>query len=219
MKDTPPQATPLDGNKPDTPTHVGLREIIQMECQEGNSSLLEIYNENEQGQIFIQNGKIIHAAINQLKGARALAKLLDLPGGSFELAPFEPPEERTIAAPWASLLNQTLRASAEAATPPAAVATKPGAAGGDADGMTARVAETFICSPTGEILYEAQCADAAGRTAWLQSVAQHAGELGKILPLGQFDRMDVSFAHTRIVSRFRADSLVYMRIVRGPGSV
>jgi hypothetical protein len=31
--------------------------------------------------------------------------------------------------------------------------------------------------------------------------------------------MDISFAHTRIVSRFRADSLVYMRIVRGAGSV
>ena len=219
MKDTPPRSPPPDGNKSDTPTRIGLREIIQMECQEGNSSILEIYNENEQGRIFIQHGKIIHAAINQLKGERALAKLLDLPGGSFELAPFEPPEERTLAAPWTSLLNQALRASDETATPPAAVATGPGAIGGDAGDMAARAAETFICSPTGEILYEAQCADAAGRTAWLQSVAQQAGELGKILPLGQFDRMDVSFAHTRIVSRFRADSLVYMRVVRGPDSV
>jgi hypothetical protein len=219
MKDTPPQATPPDGNKPDTPTHVGLREIIQMECQEGNSSLLEIYNDNEQGRIFIQDGKIIHAAVDQFKGVPALAKLLDLPGGSFDLVPFVPPEERTIAAPWASLLNQALRASDETVTPPAAAATGPGATGGEAASMAARVAETFICSPTGEILYEAQCADAAGRTAWLQSVAQQAGELGKILPLGQFDRMDVSFAHTRIVSRFRADSLVYMRVVRGAGSV
>jgi hypothetical protein len=219
MKDTLPQAPPPDGNKPDAPTGVGLREIIQMECQEGNSSLLEIYNDNEQGRIFIKDGKIIHAAIDQLKGARALAKLLDLPGGSFELAPFESPEERTIAAPWASLLNQALRASDETVTPPAATATGNAAGGGDAGDMAARVAETFICSPTGEILYEAQCADAPGRTAWLQSVAQQAGELGKILPLGQFDRMDVSFAHTRIVSRFRADSLVYMRTVRGAGSV
>jgi hypothetical protein len=219
MNDTSPQAPPSGGSKPVTPTRVGLREIIRMECQEGNSSLLEIYNENEQGRIFIQDGKIIHAAINQLKGARALAMLLDLPGGSFELAPFEPPGERSLAAPWESLLSQPLRASPQTVTPPAAVATRPGAAGGDAGGMAARVEETFICSPTGEILYEAQCADAPGRTAWLQSVAQQAGELGNILPLGQFDRMDISFARTRIVSRFRAGSLVYLRVVRGPGSV
>jgi hypothetical protein len=45
MKDTPLQSPPPDGGKPDTPTRVGLQEIIQMECQERNSSILEIYNE------------------------------------------------------------------------------------------------------------------------------------------------------------------------------
>jgi hypothetical protein len=222
MKDTPLQTPPPDGSKPDKPTRVGLQEIIQMECQERNSSILEIYNEDEQGRIFIENGKIIHAVINQLKGERALAKLLDLPGGSFEVVPFQPPEERTLAASWTSLLQQKARTSDEPAAPAVAVATGAGAAGGSAGGaaggLAARVAETFICSPTGEILYQAQCADAAGRTAWLQSVAEQADQLGKTLPLGQFDRMDIAFANTRIVSRFRADSLVYLRTVRDTGS-
>lgn len=191
-----------------------MKEIIQMECQERNSSILEIYNESELGRVFIENGKIIHAAINQLKGERALARLLALPGGSFELSPFEPPGERTITAPWTLLLNQALQTGDQVFTPSRGVKQKPAAAAGAGSG-DARVAEAFICSPSGEVLYEAQCGDTAGRAAWLHSVVQHAGELGKILPLGEFDRMDVSFGGTRIVSRFRADSLACVRIVRG----
>jgi hypothetical protein len=78
---------------------VGLQDVIQMECLGRNSSVLEVYNEHVLGRIYIEDGSIIHAAGGELAGERALQRLLALPGGSFELVPFEPPPERTIHGP------------------------------------------------------------------------------------------------------------------------
>ncbi len=99
---------------------VGLQDVIQMECLGRNSSVLEVYNEHVLGRIYIEEGSIIHAAGGDLVGERALQRLLALPGGSFELVPFEPPSERSIVGPWEFLLMEAARVrdenAAQAAT-------------------------------------------------------------------------------------------------------
>ena len=94
---------------------VGLQDVIQMECLGRNSSVLEVYNEHVLGRIYIENGSIIHAAGGELTGERALQRLLALPGGSFELVPFELPPENTISGPWEFLLMEAARVRDETA--------------------------------------------------------------------------------------------------------
>jgi CheY-like chemotaxis protein len=196
---------------------VGLSDVIQMECLGRNSSVLEVYNEHVLGRIYIENGSIIHAAGGELVGERALQRLLALPGGSFELVPFEPPQENTINGPWEFLLMEAARLrdenAAQIAPGEPEVDPKTLAAPTDA---TVQVEETLICSGKGEPTYEFQCADAQSRVLLLQNIAHHAAQLAQILPLGNFDRLEMQLAGERIVAQTRPDRLVYVRLTGSP---
>ncbi|HKS38426.1 MAG TPA: response regulator [Verrucomicrobiae bacterium] len=88
---------------------VGLQEVLQMECLSRNSSLLEITAGNEQGEIYIRDGAIIHAVSGNRKGEPAFNYLLALKGGEFRLKPFEEPPEQTITGSWEFLLMEAAR--------------------------------------------------------------------------------------------------------------
>jgi CheY-like chemotaxis protein len=92
---------------------VGLQEVIQMECIGRHSSILEIRNSEMRGQIYIENGTIIHAAVGTLDGERAFHRLLSLKGGEFRLNAFKTPPQRTIEGRWELLLMEAARASDE----------------------------------------------------------------------------------------------------------
>jgi CheY-like chemotaxis protein len=189
---------------------VGLSDVIQMECLARNSSILEIYNQHVIGRIYIEDGQLIHAAGGDLTGEQALQKLLSLPGGSFELAQFEAPPQQTLSGPYEFLLMEAARVRDEMSATGAEV--DPQTLAAPSGGAASRLEETLICSTSGELIYEAQCADAPARTAWLQSVIEQAGQLGGILPLGNFDHLEVSLADGRAVALSRAGQLVYVRV-------
>jgi len=92
---------------------VGLQDVIQMECIGRHSSILEIHNPQMLGQIYIENGAVIHAAVGTLLGERAFHKLLSLKGGEFQLKPFLPPPQRTVQERWEFLIMDAARASDE----------------------------------------------------------------------------------------------------------
>ncbi len=135
----------------------------RLECLGRNSSVLEIYNEHVFGRIYIENGNIIHAAGGDLTGERALQRLLALPGGSFELVPFEPPPQNTISGPWEFLLMEAARVRDELASQ-----APPGEPEIDPKTLTtpiatpARVVEILICSGQGQPLYERELSRCAG---------------------------------------------------------
>jgi len=193
---------------------VSLQDVIQMECAGRNSSVIEICNEHILGRIYIEEGQLIHAAGGELLGERALQKLLSLPGGSFELVPFEPPQQRTMNAPWEILLAEALRK-------PAAHEPK---LGPEVDAATLAplkaaaqsVAETLICTGSGEPLYDDRCEQPQARMQWLQAVMQAADSLNRICPLGQFDRIELQFPASRAVGQAREDRLVYVRVAETP---
>ncbi len=95
--------------------HVSLQDVIQMECLNRNSSILEVKALKWTGQIFIREGAIIHAAAGARNGEAALNKILALKGGEFNLHPYEEPERQTIDGSWEFLLMEAARASDEAA--------------------------------------------------------------------------------------------------------
>jgi len=190
---------------------VSLPEVIQMECVGHNSSVIEICNEHVLGRIYIEDGQIIHAAGGELLGERALQKLLSLPGGSFELAPFETPQQRTMNAPWEMLIAE--------ATRPVEVGA-PRLDGSEVDAATLapvtqaalHISETLVCTGSGAPLYDDGCEQVPARTQWLMAVAQQAAIFNQTISLGHFDRLDIQFADGRAVAQAREDRLVYVRI-------
>jgi CheY-like chemotaxis protein len=89
--------------------HVGLQEVIQMECIGRHSSILEIRNSELRGQIYIEAGAITHAAVGPLTGDQAFHRLLSVKGGEFQLKPFKPPPQRTVQESWEFLLMDAAR--------------------------------------------------------------------------------------------------------------
>jgi CheY-like chemotaxis protein len=193
---------------------VGLQDVIQMECLGRNSSVLEVRNEQMLGRIHIEDGSIIHAAVGGLTGEGALQRLLSLSGGSFELVPFEKPAERTIEGQWESLLMEAARVKDEGAAQAAIDESKLK----PAPVSTTSILETVICSGQGEPLYQAECADVNARVALLQRIAEQAGQLAQMLPLGTFDRLEMQFLDGRAVAQVRTDRLVFVRIANPPAS-
>jgi CheY-like chemotaxis protein len=196
---------------------VGLQDVIQMECLGRNSSVLEVYNEHVLGRIYIQDGNIIHAAGGELTGERALQQLLALPGGSFELVPFELPAENTIAGPWEFLLMEAARVRDELAAQ-----NVPGEPVVDPQTLTApaaptvRVTETLICTGLGKTLYETDCADVPGRVLLLKNIGRQAEQLARILPLGNFDRLELQLPDGRAIAQARSDRLVFVAVSNLP---
>lgn len=88
---------------------VGLQDVLQMECLARSSVVLEISANGETGQIFIEQGSIVHSQVASLRGEAAFNQLLGLSGGQFNLKPFTEPPERTISGSWEFLLMEAAR--------------------------------------------------------------------------------------------------------------
>ncbi len=198
---------------------VGLQDVIQMECLGRNSSILEIHNQQLRGRVYIEAGRIIHAQAGDEAGENAFYKLLSLPSGEFQLHPFELPAKRTIEGQWEFLLMEAARVRDEMAaqTPPTGLAAKPEPGpvietSTTAFHLAAQVEETLICSGQGDPLYVWQCPEAPARVALLQTVAQQAAFLGQLMPLGNFDRLEIQLANSRAVAQAKADRMIFVRV-------
>ena len=191
-----------------------------MECLGRNSSILEIHHQQLRGRVYIEDGRIIHAQTGNTAGESALYDLLAIPSGEFQLQPFEPPPKRTIEGQWESLLMEAARVRDEtmaAQTPATGPAPKPELSPAVntstvASDLAACVEETLICSGAGEPLYIWQCPDAQARVTLLQYVAQQGVFFGQLVPLGNFDRLEMQLAGSRAVAQVRADRMVLVRV-------
>ncbi len=92
---------------------IGLPSIIQMECMEGKSSILEVRNPQTSGEIYIESGNLVHAETGKLIGSKALHQLLSLTTGEFRLIPFREPPQRTLQGHWELLLAEAAREQEE----------------------------------------------------------------------------------------------------------
>ena len=204
---------------------VGLQDVIQMECLGRNSSILEIQDRQMHGRIYIEDGRIIHAVTGEATGEPAFQKLLSLAGGAFQLQPFEAPPARTIEGQWEFLLMEAARVRDENAshTPepePVAQTAPPPVLETPAVGseFPARVAETLICSGQGAPLYQWQCSDAKARVVLLEEIVRQASRLEQLLPLGNFDRLEIQLHDSRAVAQVKPDRMVFVQVTTGNGN-
>ena len=212
-----------------------LESVIQMECLNRNSSILEIKGGGWLGQIYIKEGALIHAQVGERNGEAALNKILSLAGGEFNLKPFEEPPQESIDGQWEFLLMEAARVrdengGKESEEPPPAPpdlpvpapptfapafspAPAPVIALADED-RPARINEMVVCSARGDVLYEWQCADVNDRISFLEFLSQKSTQLGEGLDLGPFDRLEVEGGRSRVIAQVKPDRGIFIRATR-----
>lgn len=92
---------------------VGLSDIVQMECLGRNSSILQVIAHGDKGQVYIEDGEIVHAATNDQDGVEAFNRIMALKGGEFKLLPFQVPGSKSIEGSWEFLLMEAARLADE----------------------------------------------------------------------------------------------------------
>lgn len=250
---------------------VGLSEIIQMECLGVGTSVLEVKTGRQQGRIFIQDGRIIHAEAGELAGEPAFNFILGLRGGEFFVRPFVPPPMQTIQGSWEFLLMEAVRQRDEAgaaetettgsAQPPApteSLAPEPGTApvcapltlpeppdGAGVESLAAApveavgpattagatepvrrpgadriqeasptrriIEEVFVCSQAGALLHEWHVRNSDLWVNFFEFLSQKARRIAMGLPLGPFERLDVSDGTTELAILIDDDRGVLVR--------
>jgi CheY-like chemotaxis protein len=207
---------------------VGLHDILQMECLGRNSAILEVFNKETRGEIFIRNGAIIHAQTHHLTGQDAFFFLLSVSGGGFKLKPYVAPSKVTITKSWEHLLMESANlrdesaenAEAEAAGltgeataeqhPHAAPLRLPQINRTTQKREPVQVNEMAVFSLQGDVLYEWQCPDIELRKRLMEMVSEKSKEISKTLNLGQFDLVEMHSPKSRIIAQVQTDAGVYM---------
>jgi len=102
-----------------------LMDLVQIECLSQSSSVLRITRGWLEGRVWIQNGGVIDAETQDLRGEEAFKHIFGWRTGHFEFLPGEPGRERTIYSSYESLLLDSAQTLDEAL----AVEGDPGADG------------------------------------------------------------------------------------------
>jgi CheY-like chemotaxis protein len=215
---------------------VSLEDVLQMECLNRNSSILEIHGGKLHGQIFIKEGAIIHAEVGDRNGEAAFNKLLSLSGGEFNLKPYAEPARQTIEGQWEFLLMEAARVRDEMteksnAEPAQAevrdIFPRPSTqfviTSDDIPDLKpekkdaprpAHIDEMVVCSAKGEVLYEWQSKKVSERISFLEFLSQKSLQLGEGLNLGAFDRLEIEGTRARVVAQVKPDRGVFLHVSR-----
>lgn len=179
---------------------VNLQDLIQMECLNQRSTILEITTSKLSGRIYMERGEILHATAGKYSGEKAFIKLFSLRGGEFNLRPFETPGERTIQCHWIHLLLEAARQRDEDTvriTRDKLAFTRSTTNTEDILEMAAmladhpQVTEILVCSNEGKTLYNSKCVDHAGRARVCLELLRAARAAAALLPVGEFDQIEI----------------------------
>jgi len=189
---------------------VGLEDLIQLECMNCKSTMLEISNQKLRGRIYIERGEIIHAEADGLTGEPALHKLLALRGGEFSLKALQHPERRTINSQWMQLLMEAaqqrdeetsfITAETEGFTfAPSTSSPEEVVAMAALLGEHPHVKELVLIANEGDVLYSSKCSDSAGRATACNELLEAAKAISTHLPLGEFHHLEILNDQSRTV--------------------
>jgi len=90
-------------------TMMSLASIIQINCEERNQAQLILNHQGSEGQIFFNDGDVIHAEVGNQNGDEAIYELLSWEAGSFHIKMDAEPSARTINIGWSGLLLEGMR--------------------------------------------------------------------------------------------------------------
>jgi hypothetical protein len=86
-----------------------LSDIVQVACKGKNQACLIVQSQGQEGNLFFENGQIVHAILDSHEGEEVIYELLTWEDGTFEIKQEVTPPKRTITANWQSLLLEGMR--------------------------------------------------------------------------------------------------------------
>lgn len=86
-----------------------LPDIIQLVSVSGKTGVFTLSNESERGEIYLQDGQIVHALVGDLKGEEAIYELAIWVGGDFLFTPGKEAPEMTVKKSNTNLLMEAAR--------------------------------------------------------------------------------------------------------------
>ncbi len=86
--------------------HMMLAEVLQTFTMTSKTGGLKIVNRGKTGEIYFENGEIVHASLEDLSSGEALNRILSWEEGTFEFAASDKPEKKTIHKGTTSLLME-----------------------------------------------------------------------------------------------------------------
>jgi len=88
---------------------MSLASIIQMNCEERIVGLLHLIRSGQEGRIYFNKGRIVHAETKRLKGEEAVYQMLRWDRGAFSLKMDVTPQQETIHSDWSGLILEGMR--------------------------------------------------------------------------------------------------------------
>lgn len=106
---------------------MAVADLIQHNCQDRKTARIVLKNGRTKGELFIKNGNVVHAAVEDVKGEEAVYRMMDWGEGTFELSGETDAPAVTITRNWTSLLLEAARLADESgqAAKPAAYLSEP----------------------------------------------------------------------------------------------
>jgi DNA-binding response OmpR family regulator/predicted regulator of Ras-like GTPase activity (Roadblock/LC7/MglB family) len=96
-----------------------LMDLIQIECLSQNSRTLRITRGSLEGRVWIDEGNVIDAELQDLHGEEAFRQIFGWKTGNFEILPGDAKRQRTIFTPYESLLLDSAQQLDESRAPEA----------------------------------------------------------------------------------------------------
>ncbi len=196
---------PLQGNLKE----MSLANLIQVNCQEMRSAHLTLTAHGQQGEIYLSDGQVVHAALGVHIGEEAIYEMLLWEDGSFVLDLEQPPPEKSITIGWQELLLKGMMQVPERQT-----AEKKVEESMDPDALTQLkaidgVSGAVISSCDGVVLgASVPESDGENEAAVAVFVGSAANQLGQALQLDTFQHGLVALKSKRILVLEQPDRYV-----------
>jgi hypothetical protein len=92
---------------------MAVADLIQHNCQDRKTARIQLRNGRAKGELFIKNGNVVHAAMDNVKGEEAVYRMMEWGEGTFELSGETEAPAVTITRNWTSLLLEAARLADE----------------------------------------------------------------------------------------------------------
>src|ERR1044071_4044432 len=89
--------------------HLQLADVIQLISVSGKTGMFHLKKEEHRGQIYLKDGNIVHAELDDMKGEEAVYELAIWNDGEFHFEPDVEPATRTISKSNTNLLMEAAR--------------------------------------------------------------------------------------------------------------
>jgi CheY-like chemotaxis protein len=190
---------------------IGLEDILQMECLSRHTSVLEVTAGGQRGQIYIHNGKLVHAEFGSSLGESALNAMLALRGGEFHHAAYTEPAAHTLEGSWEFLLMEAARNRDEmlASAAEQSAASEPAISSGAEFG--AGIHEVVIGSIQGDVWFERGAEQASERLAVAKVLHNVGRRLEEYLPFGILERIEFPMEEERMIVRLHERGTMFVR--------